>query len=132
MTEIIAAVLLVLSELFVLLSAIGFVRPADFFERIHPPALAYTGGTWTVALAGVLVYSAGWGKLALHPLLIIVLLFITVPVTSLLLARAVLFRRREYGTPGTPPPLQPMELEPQPGKVGESETGSGSERPPSL
>ena len=40
--EVIVAALLVLSGLFVLISAIGFVRLPDFFLRMHPPALAYT------------------------------------------------------------------------------------------
>lgn len=105
MTDTIAAVLLVLSGVLVLLSAIGFVRPSDFFVRMHPPALAYTGGTWSAAMAGVLVHSTGPTALALQPLIIIVLLFITVPMTSLLLARAVLFRRRSAGADDTPGPL---------------------------
>ena len=103
MREAAVAVLLVLSGVFVLISAIGFARPADFFVRMHPPALAYTFGSWSVALAGVLFFSSG--RAAPHPALIIVLLFATVPVTSLLLARVALFRRRQAGAPDTPPPL---------------------------
>ena len=57
MMEAIAAGLLVLSGVLVLVSAIGFARPVDFFLRMHPPALAYTLGNWCVALAGILVYS---------------------------------------------------------------------------
>lgn len=113
MNETIAAALLVVSGIFVLLSAIGFVRPVDFFVRMHPPALAYTFGTWTVSVAGVLVYSTRETGLALYPLLIIVLLFITVPVTSLLLARAVLFRRRAAGVTDVPPPLASVSIDAQ-------------------
>ena len=40
-----AAVLLVLSGLFVLVGATGFLRLQDFFLRLHPPALAYTIGS---------------------------------------------------------------------------------------
>src|SRR3546814_2220449 len=42
--DVIVAVLLVLSGLLVLISAIGFLRLPDFFLRMHPPALAYTLG----------------------------------------------------------------------------------------
>ena len=105
MMEAIAAGLLVLSGVLVLVSAIGFARPVDFFLRMHPPALAYTLGSWCVALAGILVYSSGQDTLRLHSTLLIILLFITVPVTSLMLARVALFRRRSAGMEGTPAPL---------------------------
>lgn len=41
------------------------------------------------------------------PWLIVIVLAITVPVTTLLLARAALFRRRAAGAPNTPPRLTP-------------------------
>lgn len=105
--EAIVAVLLVASGLFVLVSAVGFLRLPDFFLRMHPPALAYTCGGWTVTLAGVLYFSALESRPVLHPLLIPALLFITVPVTTVLLARLALFRRRAAGVPDTPPRLTP-------------------------
>jgi multicomponent K+:H+ antiporter subunit G len=103
--EVVAAVLLVLSGLFVVIAAAGFVWLREFFLRMHPPALAYTFGSWCVTLAGILYFSMREGRLQLHPWLIIILLSITVPVTTLLLARVALFRRRQAGEPGTPPPL---------------------------
>lgn len=103
--EAIVAGLLVLSGLFVLISAIGFARFDEFFVRMHPPALAYTFGSWTVALASVVYESALESRLVLRPWLVVVLLALTVPVTTLLLARVALFRRRTAGAPNTPPPL---------------------------
>lgn len=101
------AALLVSSGIFVLISAIGFLRLPDFFLRMHPPALAYTFGSWSVTLAAVLYFSTIEGRAVLHPWIIVILLSITVPVTTLLLARVALFRRRAAGTPETPPPLTP-------------------------
>lgn len=103
--EVVVAVLLVLSGAFVLISAIGFLGLPDFFLRMHPPALAYTFGSWCVALAGILYFSLLEGRPMLHPWLVIILLSITVPLTTLLLARVALFRRRSAGVEGTPPPL---------------------------
>jgi multicomponent K+:H+ antiporter subunit G len=103
--EAVVAMLLVLSGIFVLISALGFAYLQDFFLRMHPPALAYTFGSWCVTLAGILYFSTLQSRLVLHPLLIIVILSITVPVTTLLLARAALFRRRLAGVAATPPPL---------------------------
>jgi len=105
--EAVVAVLLVLSGVFVLLSALGFLRLPDFFLRMHPPALAYTFGSWCVTLAAVVYLSAVEERPTLHPLLIIVMLCITVPVTTLLLARAALFRRRTSGVDDAPPSLTP-------------------------
>ena len=99
------AALLVLSGIFVVISAIGLVRLKDFFVRMHPPALAYTGGTWTVTLAGIIYFSGLETRAVVKPLVIIILLFVTVPVTSLLLARVALFRNRASGAADTPAPL---------------------------
>ena len=105
--EALVALLLVLSGVFVLISALGFVHLRDFFLRMHPPALAYTFGSWCVTLAAILYFSMLGAKAALYPSLVIIMLSITVPVTTLLLARVALFRRRTAGVEGTPPPLTP-------------------------
>jgi multicomponent K+:H+ antiporter subunit G len=104
--EAVVSVLLVSSGLFVVVSALGFLRLPDFFLRMHPPALAYTAGSWCVALAAIVYFSARESRLVLHPWLIIILLTITVPVTTLLLARLALFRLRAARAPA-PPPLSP-------------------------
>jgi multicomponent K+:H+ antiporter subunit G len=101
------ATLLALSGLFVVISAVGFACLQDFFLRMHPPALAYTFGSWCVTLAATLYFSTLAGRIALHPLIIIAALCMTVPVTTLLLARVALFRRRTAGATDTPPPLTP-------------------------
>lgn len=105
--ELLVAVLLVSSGLFVLVSAIGFLLLPDFFLRMHPPALAYTFGSWCVALAGITDLSMRESRAALHPWLIIIFLSMTVPVTTVLLARVALFRRRTAGSAETPRPLSP-------------------------
>jgi multicomponent K+:H+ antiporter subunit G len=103
--EAVVAALLMLSGVFVLISAIGLLRLPGFFMRMHPPALAYTFATWCVTLAGILYFSVLESRLVLHPWLIMIMLSITVPVTTLLLARVALFRRRQGGVVDTPPPL---------------------------
>ena len=98
------ALLLVASGLLSLTAALGLVRLPDFFQRMHPPALATTLGAWCVTLASIVHFSALEARLALQPWLIIMLLAITAPVTTTLLARAALFRKRQAGEP-VPPPL---------------------------
>jgi multicomponent K+:H+ antiporter subunit G len=61
-----------------------------------------------VVLGGMLYFSMHESHPMLHPGLIAMLLSITVPVTTLLLARVALFRRRNAGVVDTPPPLSAL------------------------
>lgn len=108
--EIIVALLLLISAVFVLASAWGIVRMDNYFLRMHPPALVYTGATWSVCLASVLYFSLQTHSLHLRAWLLMILLSITVPITTVLLSRAALFRARTQGQRDTvPPPLQPVQ-----------------------
>lgn len=102
--EIPVAVLLMLSGVFTLAAAIGLVRFKTFFQRMHPPALAFSFSAWCVTLASILYFSAHDHKLSLHAWLIIIFLSITVPVTTILLARTELFRKRTGGHRDMVPP----------------------------
>lgn len=104
--EMVVALLLVASGVLVLVAALGLWRLPDFFLRMHAPSLASTLAAWIVTLASIVHFSSRAGGLALHVWLIIILLSITAPVTTIVLARAALFRRRQAGDP-LPPPLQP-------------------------
>ncbi|MDO5624398.1 MAG: Na+/H+ antiporter subunit G [Pseudomonadota bacterium] len=112
--EVIVALLLVTSGVFTLAAAWGLVRLGDFFQRMHPPALAFTWGAWCVTFASIFYFSAMSKGPQLHVWLIIILLSITVPVTSILLARAALFRGRQARNKSLPPPLQPKVPPPDP------------------
>jgi len=117
--ETVVAALLVLSGLLVLVSALGFVRMPSFFLRMHPTALAYTLANWCVAIAGTLYFSALEGRFMPYPLLVPVLLAFTVPVTTVLLSRVALFRRRLAGVEDTPPSLTPPDERPPEAARGE-------------
>lgn len=92
--EALTGLLLIASSLFTLTGAMGLLRLKDFFQRMHPPALASTLGAWCVALASIIYFSALKSGPVIHAWLIPILLSITVPVTTLLLARTALFRKR--------------------------------------
>mgnify|MGYP000973395564 FL=1 len=105
LSELVVAVLLVASGLVVLVAALGLWRLPDFFLRMHAPALASTLAAWIVSFASIVHFSTRGAGLALHVWLIIIVLSITAPITTIVLARAALFRRRQAGDP-LPPPLQ--------------------------
>jgi multicomponent K+:H+ antiporter subunit G len=67
--------------------------------------VAYTLGSWSAALATSIHFTVHENVLSLHAWLVIVLLAITSPVTTVLLARAALFRSRNAGAEDVPPPL---------------------------
>jgi len=103
--EAVVALLLVASGALVLVAALGLARLPDFFLRMHAPALVSTLAAWLVTLASIVHFSSRGEGLALHVWLIIIVLSITAPVTTIVLARAALFRRRQAGD-ALPPPLQ--------------------------
>ena len=83
--EIPVAILLVLSSLLALIGAVGMLRMKDYFQRMHPPALATTLGSWTVALASILYFSALKSGPVLHAWLIpILLVFLTLGTIMIL------------------------------------------------
>ncbi len=105
LSEILVALLLLGSGGVVLVAALGLWRLPDFFLRMHAPALASTLAAWIVSLASIVHFSARDASLALHVWLIIVVLSITAPISTIVLARVALFRRRLAGDP-LPEPLR--------------------------
>ncbi|HEY8358556.1 MAG TPA: monovalent cation/H(+) antiporter subunit G [Ramlibacter sp.] len=108
MIDAVVAVLLLASGALALTGALGLLRLPDYFLRMHAPALAYTLGSWAVTLASILHFSTHDATLSLHVWLVVIVLSITAPVTTVLLARAALFRGRQAGE-ALPPPLQAAE-----------------------
>ena len=92
--DLVVAALLLASGVLVLAAALGLWRLPEFALRMHAPALANTLGTWCVTLASVVYLTATGARLVLHHWAIAILLAITVPITSAILARANLFRDR--------------------------------------
>jgi multicomponent K+:H+ antiporter subunit G len=74
---------------FALVGAIGLARFPDTFMRLHAPTKATTLGVGSI-LAASLLYFAGSGRPVLHEVLVGVFLFMTAPVSALMLARAAI------------------------------------------
>ena len=98
------AVLVLASGVVVLIGALGLHRLSDFFLRMHAPALAATLGAWLVAVASIAYFSVRSPGPTLHVWLVPIVLSIATPVTTTVIARAALFRRRRAGDE-LPPPL---------------------------
>jgi multicomponent K+:H+ antiporter subunit G len=103
--EYLAAGLLLASGILSVVAAVGLLRLKDYFQRLHAPSLANTGSAWCVTLATVVYFSAVQSRLALYAIVLNVLLAVTAPVTTILLSRTGLFRKRLAGK-DVPPPLE--------------------------
>lgn len=111
----VVAVLLVTGALLALIGAFGLLRLRNFFQRIHAPALGNTLGTWVTVAASVVFFSSLGGRPVWHEVLIGCFIFITAPVTSILLVRAALARDRRAGVEHSDGPA---------GKTGDEDDGT--------
>ena len=105
--EIIVALLVLAGAGLALLGSTGLLRLPTFFERVHAPSIIATLGCWLIMLGTVLYFSVADSSLALHALLIAVFVAITVPIMSIFLMRAALFRARQMGLDVPPSLSQP-------------------------
>ena len=102
--EIVVAALVLAGAAVALLGSFGLLRLPTFFERVHVPVIIATLGCWCVMWATVLFFSVQQGELAIFPLLTAVFIAITVPIPTIFLMRASLFRARQMGK-DVPPSL---------------------------
>lgn len=96
------AALLLVSAILTLLGALGIIRFESFYLRMHPTAIVFTLGTWCVCIAVAVFFSMIDGILSLQTLIFALLIVVTMPITTVILARAVLFRWRNEGHPAPP------------------------------
>lgn len=98
------AALLLIGAVTALIGSFGLLRVKTFFQRLHPPSLVATVGTWGVTLATVVQASFMTARPYLHAVLIPIFVAVTAPITTVFLARAALFRSRQRGDASVPPP----------------------------
>jgi len=95
--QIVIAMLVLAGAALALLGTIGLLRLPTFFERVHAPAIIATSACWCILTACVLFFSLQGKGLALQPVLIALFIAITVPITTIFLMRASMFRARQAG-----------------------------------
>ena len=117
--EIIVALLVLAGAGLALLGSSGLLRLPTFFERVHAPAVIATLGCWLIMHGTVLYFSVADRSLALHALLIAVFVAITVPIMSIFLMRAALFRARQMGL-NVPPSLSQPKASAAPAEAKDS------------
>ena len=114
--EITVAALVLMGALIALLGSFGLLRLRSFFERVHAPAIIATLGCWCVMYGALLYFSFRGQGLAVHLLLIAVFIAVTVPITTIFLMRASLFRARQMGKDVPPSLSSPPQRTPNAGR----------------
>lgn len=102
--DIVISAVVLCGAIIAFVGSLGLLRLKTYFERVHAPSIIATMGCWCVMHGALVYFSVQEGVLALHVLLIALFVAITVPVTSIFLMRAALFRARRAGAP-VPPSL---------------------------
>jgi len=85
--ELIGSVLVLLGGFFVLMGSIGLVKMPDFYMRLHTPTKATTLGMGAILIASMFLVSYSQKGLSAHELLITIFLFITAPVSAMMMAK---------------------------------------------
>ncbi|MFV0284055.1 MAG: monovalent cation/H(+) antiporter subunit G [Castellaniella sp.] len=88
------SLLLVLAGLVTLTGSLGLLRLRDFYERMHAPTMGMTMGVFCVVLAATVVASLQQHRPIVHEWLICLFLFMTAPVTAILLMQSARRRQR--------------------------------------
>jgi len=100
--EAIAALLVILGAFFMFVGSLGLAVLPDMMRRLHAPTKASTLGLGSILL-GSMVYSFGVrGEASVHELLILVFIFITAPVSGMMIAKAFILVNRPVRTTLTP------------------------------
>lgn len=102
--QILVAALALGGAIIAFLGSMGLWRLGSYFERVHAPSIIATMGCWLIMHATWIYFSVSGQSLAVHALLIAVFISVTVPITTIFLMRAALFRARRAGQ-DVPPPL---------------------------
>lgn len=92
--EILVALMVLAGAGLTLIGNVGLVRLKSFYDRVHAPTLGATLGSTLILTAAVFHFLGVMGKANLVPLLILIFITLTTPVTLVMLVRAALYRDR--------------------------------------
>lgn len=87
--------LILIGAAFVLLGSVGLAKLPDFFTRLHAPTKASTLGLSAILLAAGVFFSVAHHSLSLHELLIIIFLWLTAPISAMLMATVARHVRKD-------------------------------------
>ncbi len=100
--EILVSALIVIGAVFTLVGSWGLVKLDAPMSRLHAPTKAGTLGVGSVLMASM-CYAFIWRDGSAHEFLITAFLFVTAPVSAMLIAKVAIFRRTNVQELPPPP-----------------------------
>ena len=94
--------LILIGAFFLLVGSYALAKLPDTMRRLHGPTKAATLGIGSLLIASMFYFLFAHGHLSFHELLITIFLFLTAPVTALMVAKAHILR--DHGCRGELPP----------------------------
>jgi multicomponent K+:H+ antiporter subunit G len=94
LSELLVSALMLIGAGFVFVGSYGLAKLPDLMTRLHAPTKASTLGVGSILLASLCYFGLIEGSFSLHELLISLFIFITAPVSALMVAKAYIFRTR--------------------------------------
>ncbi|WP_019220986.1 monovalent cation/H(+) antiporter subunit G [Bartonella senegalensis] len=116
---------LILGSGLTLIGTIGLVRFSSFYERLHMLSLATSWGVWSILIASFLYSILVDHCFVFHEILLMLFLFLTTPVASMLLSQAAAYRHHSEDQSEKPLSLLLHQTQ---GKLSKSEKTSCDER----
>ncbi|EYS90789.1 hypothetical protein X471_00922 [Bartonella bacilliformis str. Heidi Mejia] len=120
---ILIAVFLLLGSSLTLIGTIGLVRFSTFYERLHMPSLSASWGGGSIIIASLLYSIFVDHHWVFHEVLLVVFLFVTTPVTSMLLSQAAAHRDHPENWLEKPPAFLLRHREEKSSTLKEKESG---------
>jgi multicomponent K+:H+ antiporter subunit G len=116
--ELAVSALILIGAFFLLVGSYALAKLPDTMRRLHGPTKAATLGVGSLLTASMLYFLLAHGHLSFHELLITIFLFLTAPVTALMVAKAHVLRdhdrRRELPPTGCPVGWATLDPPPEP------------------
>jgi len=108
LAELVVSILLLIGAAFAFVGSYGLSKLPDTMTRLHAPTKAATLGVGCILLASLAYFWLIEGRSSLHELLVTVFIFITAPVSALMIAKAHIFRHRGRTEQPLPPTGRPV------------------------
>lgn len=108
LAELVVVLLMLVGAGFVFVGSYGLAKLPDLMTRIHAPTKASTLGVGALLAASIAYFGLIEGSLTLHEVLISLFIFITAPVSALMLAKTHIFRLRGATEQPLPPTGRPV------------------------
>jgi len=93
--EILVSAFILIGSFFLFVGSLGLAKLPDTMRRLHGPTKATTLGIGAMLIASMLYFAFVRGVFGIHELLITLFLFLTAPVTALMISKAYIFRNKE-------------------------------------